>query len=241
VAFSGVCQVHRVEIMQRHGSWHTAIEQAKQAAERCKGTNQQAAAAAFYQEAEVHRLRGAFAAAEAGYARASELGLEPQPGLALLRLATGQTAIAAAAIRRAMKETTEPLRRARLLPAYVEIVLASGDLQDARDACRELEQIAATIDARALRAMAAYARGAVDLADSKADAALGSLRRALEAWLHAEIPYEVARTRGLIGLACRASGDEEGAKLELRAAQAAFEQLGASAGPSRFGPPAQWC
>jgi tetratricopeptide (TPR) repeat protein len=236
VAFTGVCQVHRVEIMRRHGSWREAIKEARLAAERCKGTNRHAAAAACYQEAEVHRLRGEFGAAEASYASASRLGLEPQPGLALLRLAKGQVAVAVTAIRRAMKEAREPLQRARLLPAYVEIVLAGGYLQDARDACRELEQIAATADARALRAMAAYARGAVDLADGKTDAALVSLRRALEVWLQVEMPYEVARTRGLVGLACRAAGDEEGAKLELEAAEATFEQLGATPDLSRFGP-----
>jgi tetratricopeptide (TPR) repeat protein len=239
VAFTGVCQVHRVEIMQRHGSWPEAIEQARLAAEKCKGTNRRAAAAASYQEAEVHRLRGEFAAAEASYASASRLGLESQPGLALLRLAKGQIAVAVAAIRRAMKEITEPLQRARLLPAYVEIVLASGDLQDARDACRELEQIAATADAKALRAMAAYARGAVDLADGKIDAALVSLRQALEALLQAEMPYEVARTRGLIGLACRAAGDEEGATMELKAAEATFTQLGAAPDLARLRSPTQ--
>ena len=239
VAFTGVCHVHRVEIMQRHGSWRAAIEEARLAAERCRGTNRHAAAAACYQEAEVHRLLGEFAIAEASYASASGLGLQPQPGLALLRLAKGQIAIAVAAIRRAMKETTEPLHRVRLLPAYVEIVLASGDLQDARDACRELEQIATSADARALRAMAAYARGAVDLADGKADAALVSLRRALETWLQAEMPYEVARTRVLIGLACRVVGDEEGAALELKAAETTFKQLGAAPDMSRFAPPAQ--
>jgi hypothetical protein len=83
VAFAGVCQVHRAEIMQLQGAWPDAIEAAQRACARTQGINQPAAAAAFYQQAEVHRLRGEFAAAEEAYRAASRLGLEPQPGLAL--------------------------------------------------------------------------------------------------------------------------------------------------------------
>ena len=91
VAFTGVCRVHRAEIMQLRGAWQDAIEEAQRARERSQGVSQQTAAAALYQQAEVHRLRGEFAAAEEAYRSASQWGLEPQPGLALLRLAQGRT------------------------------------------------------------------------------------------------------------------------------------------------------
>jgi DNA-binding NarL/FixJ family response regulator len=176
----------------------------------------------------VHRLRGEFAAAERGYQSASQGGAEAQPGLALLRLAQGRTDAAAAAVQSALSATTDRFQRTRLLPAYVEIMLAAGDLEKARDACRELQQAAGSIDAGVLGAMVAHACGAVELAQGDARSALASLRRAFEVWQRIEAPYLVARVRMLAGLACRVLGDEEGARLELDAARALFEQLGAA-------------
>jgi DNA-binding CsgD family transcriptional regulator len=228
VAFTGVCRVHRAEIMQLRGAWQEAIEEAQRARERAQGVSQQTAAAALYQQAEVHRLRGEFAAAEEAYRSASQCGLEPQPGLALLRLAQGRIDAAVAASRRAMSATGDPLQRAKLLPAHIEIMLAANDIQEARGACDELEEIAGTFDTGVLGAMAGYARGAVELAEGTPEAALGSLRCAFQVWQQVEAPYAAARVRVLIGLACRALGDDDGGGLELDAARAVFEQLGAA-------------
>jgi len=228
VAFAGVCQVHRAEIMQLHGAWPDAIDAARQACTRSQGVDRRAAAAAFYQQAEVHRLKGEFTAAEEAYRGASRLGLEPQPGLALLRLVQGRPDAAATAIRRIAGTTVDRLKRMSLLPAYIEIMLAAGEVEDARNACRELEEIARTFDTGVPGAIAAQACGAVDLAEGNSQAALGSLRRAFEVWQRIEAPYAAARVRVLIGLACRALGDEDGAGLEIDAARSVFERLGAA-------------
>ena len=229
VAFTGRCLVHRAEIMELEGAWRDALDEARRAAERCAQVkNQLAAAQAFYRQGEVHRLRGTFSAAEEVYRAASRCGYEPQPGLALLRLAQGNADTAAAVIRRVEGETTEPLKRARLLPAYIEIMLAVGDVEEAHSACRELEEISARYESGMLGAMVAHAQGAVDLAKGDTRAALVALRRAWQVWQELEAPYEAARVRVLLGLACRALGDDDTAALELETARDIFQQLGAA-------------
>ena len=229
VAFTGRCLVHRAEIMQLHGAWPDALEEARRAGERCEQSpNPTAAAEAFYRQGEVHRLQGEPAEAEQAYRQASLSGREPQPGMALLRLGQGNVASAAAAIRRALAERSAPLTRAALLPACVEILLAAGEHDEARAATDELERIAADYGSAMLDAMAAHARGALELAGGDAAGALVALRRACQSWQALQAPYEAARSRVLVALACRELGDHDAAALELAAAGAAFARLGAA-------------
>jgi DNA-binding CsgD family transcriptional regulator len=228
VAHNGLCLVHRAEIMQMQGAWEDALNEARRAAEHfTEGVlNQLACGKAFYRQGEVHRLRGALAAAEEAYREASRYGSETQPGLALLRIAQGNSGAAAAAIRRAVSEATKPLQRAALLPSYIAIMLAIDEVGEASSACRELEQIAQRQGSEALVAMSAHARGAVALAEGDARTSLIALRRAQQAWLDLESPYEAAHTRILVGLACRSLGDEDTAAWELEAARGVFAELG---------------
>jgi DNA-binding NarL/FixJ family response regulator len=230
VAHTGVCLVHRAEIMQVQGAWEAALEEARRASERFSDgvLNERVCGKAFYRQGEVHRLRGELGAAEASYREASHRGYEPQPGLALLRLMEGKRDAAAAAMRRVLDEASQARARAALLPAYVEIMLAAGEVEEARGACRELEAISAAHRSDLLRAMSAQARGALALAEGDPHAALAALREAWTAWQELEAPYEAAQVRVLVALACRAAGDDDTATWELDAARTAFDRLGAA-------------
>jgi DNA-binding NarL/FixJ family response regulator len=225
VPYAGQCLVHRSEILQLHGDWTRAMDEAIRACNRLAG--RPAVASAHYQRAGIHRLRGEFAHADQAFRQAGAFGTEPQPGLALLRLAEGRFGIAAAAIKRVLDEASERSGRCRVLPAYAEIMLAADEVSAAQNATDELFEIAEALEAPFLRAAAAQAQGAVSLAQGDPVGALSRLRRAVSIWREMEAPYETARVRVLVALACRAVGDSYSAEIELDAACHAFQHLGA--------------
>jgi DNA-binding NarL/FixJ family response regulator len=240
VAHNGLCLVHRADILQMRGAWAAALEAATDAVNKFTAgvMNQVARGSAYYRQGEIYRLRGEEKAAEAAYREASRCGVDPQPGLALLRLAQGKNDAAAAAIRRAMTEQTKPLARVPLLAAYVEIMLAVGEHDRAGAAVKELAEIADSHGIELVAAMAVHAAGAVALARSDPASALVALRAASRQWRELEARYEEASARMLIGEACRALGDEDSAQLEFEAAGAAFAELGAAqagGAPDSFG------
>jgi DNA-binding CsgD family transcriptional regulator len=228
VHFRGQCLLNRADLKRFHGAWQDAADEAGRASElMADPETDPSLGEAIYQTAELHRLRGEFSEAEAAYRRASRLGRQPEPGMALLRLAQGRTAVAAAAIRRATDESTSLFARPRVLGPLVEIMLAAGSTETARLAADELTQIADEIGAPLLTAMAGRADGAVLLAEGDPPAALAALRASWTTWHALDAPYEAARARVLIGLACRELGDTDSAAMELDAARDVFEALGA--------------
>ncbi|CAN5887625.1 hypothetical protein BH23ACT5_BH23ACT5_09190 [soil metagenome] len=190
ITFNGTCRVHRVNILSRRGQWPAAIEEAERACGWFVGAaDESVTGLALYRMADVHRFMGATTAAEDAYRRASEWGHEPQPGLALLRLAQGRVDVASAALERLLGETDDAVARLALLGAYVEVALAAGDLAAANKAASELAHIASVHGTPALGAQADQAQGAVALASGDAATALGSLRRGHTAWRELDAPY----------------------------------------------------
>jgi DNA-binding NarL/FixJ family response regulator len=229
VPFRGNCLVHRCEIFQLQGAWTEALDAARRACEWLAGPPAwDVLGSAYYQLAEIQRLRGELAEAEDSYRQASMAGRDPEPGMSLLRVAQGRIELAVPAIRRALEETEDPFARSRLLPACVEVMLEAEDVAGARAAAAELAAVAAQFEATYLDALAAQASGAVLLAEGDPQAALAKLRTAQRLWRGLEAPHEGARVRLLIGLACRELGDGASAELEFEAARGVLEELGAA-------------
>lgn len=186
------------------------------------------AAQALYETGEIRRRIGNLTGAEECFARAREIGFDPQPGLSLLRATSGNVDAALAGLRLAAATITESrLRRARVLGALVDVGLSVGDLDGASEAADLLVALAADSDAQILETTATTAAGALLLARGEAQAAVVGLREACASWRDLRLPYEGARARVLYGLALRSAGDEDDAILEIRSAVAAFDRLGA--------------
>jgi class 3 adenylate cyclase len=231
--FPGACRVHRSEILWLGGQWDEAEREAVDACADLEAYNAFTTAAGYYQIGEIRRRRGDFHAAEEAYGKAHDLGREPQPGQALLRLAEGKAAEAAAALGRSLgDDAKDPLARARRLPAQVQVSLAVGDIETARAAASELEEL--TDRFRVGGERTPLVDGALQLALSRIAAAQqewasaeATARLALAIWNRVGAPYEAAEARVALGMAYEHKGDRKGAQAEYEAARETFDRLGA--------------
>ncbi len=228
VAFTGQCAVHRGQIMRIHAAFGEALDEFERAVERYVAAGSDSAAGLVWAErGEVLRVRGDYDGADAAFTHAISHGHDPQPWLALLWLARGRTDAAAAAIRRVLSETTDPVHRVQHLAAATEVLVAAGAVDEASRAADELADTAERFGVPALLARAAHARGAVALAAGQPARAVPTLRRAAQLWSRLDAPYECARSRLLVGRALRDLGDEDSALAELTAACQVFDEVGA--------------
>jgi ATP/maltotriose-dependent transcriptional regulator MalT len=221
VPYRGVCLVHRTQIMTMQGSWADALVEARRA---CELLEEPVVGDAHYALGDLHRLRGEYDEAEDAYRRANSAGRQPEPGLALLRMAQGRIDAATTTLRR-LHDEPDRLDRADILAACAEVMLRAGDVDAARAAADELTARAGDDPLRANRAR--ELRAAVIAAGGDGLAALPLLRTAWRGWQELSMPYDAARVRVRIGDCLAAVGDDDSARMEYDAARLVFERLGA--------------
>lgn len=229
VLFTGICRVHRAQLLQMAGDWGRAEREAARVCAELAGIQVASVAEAHYLLGEIRLLRGDLAGAEEQLRLAGRLGRDPQPALALLRAARGDTGGAAAMLDAALAGTAgRPPERIRCLAALVEVALDRGDPDSAERAAGELERLAADYPTTGLAGLSAQARGAVLVAGGHPQTALPVLQAALRTWQELDAPHAAARVRVLVARAHAALGDPAGAAVALDGATEAFIRLGAA-------------
>jgi tetratricopeptide (TPR) repeat protein len=233
----GRCRVHRAEILRLRGSCAEAETQILMACDELRPYLRREFGWPLTELGRIRFRKGDIRGAEDAFLAAHEAGWDPQPGLALVHLARGDVARAAASIRDALdRPSTIPskewpphteLRRAPLLEAQVEIAIAAGDYDRARSAADELGRVAARFQSKALAASAALARGRMRLAEGDLAGARMDFEATTQQWSEIGAPYETALARMGLARALRAEGREERARLEFRASRATFRRIGA--------------
>ena len=238
----GRCRVHRAEILRLRGECDEAEREALVACEELSPYLRREMGWPLTELGRIRLRKGDVDGAEEALLAAHRVGWEPQPGLALVRLAQGDAAAAAIAIRDALERPSRvpskelppdtDLQRAPLLEAQVAIEIADGNLGRARAAADELERVAARFQSKALIAGATLARGRVQLADGHAAEAERCCSDSARLWNQIGAPYEAAVARVVLAEALRASGSEDQAVLERRAAATIFERIEVAANPT---------
>jgi tetratricopeptide (TPR) repeat protein len=236
----GRCRVHRAEILRLRGACDEAEQEALMACEELSPYLRREMGWPLSELGRIRLRKGDIEGAEEALLAAHRAGWESQPGLALVRLARGESAAAAAAIRDALERPSRipskelppntELQRAPLLDAQVEIEIACGDLGRAHAAADELGRVAGRFQSRALVAGATLARGRVRLAEGDAAEAERCCTEAARLWNEIGAPYEAAIARMVLAEALRAGGSEGRAVLELQAARTILERIEVAVG-----------
>ena len=227
--FPGDCRMHRAEITRLRGDWAGAESELRGAMAALERWSPGHVGQAWYELGEIELRRGDLAAATDAFDRAAKNGKDPQPGLAMLRLAQGDETVASALLRVAVDSAgdADPLAVGQLLPAIVEAQLACGDLQAAQESAERLASLADVYGTVILQARAVMSRARVALAAGADVEAAGLARTAVNLWRDAGAPYETAQTQHLLAAAAMRTYDRQVAIVELEAALLTFTSLGA--------------
>jgi tetratricopeptide (TPR) repeat protein len=238
----GRCRVHRAEILRLRGECDEAEREALVACEELRPYLRREMGWPLSELGRIRLRKGDVDGAEEALLAAHRVGWEPQPGLALVRLAQGDAGAAATAIRDALERPSRvpskelppdtDLQRAPLLEAQVVIEIKAGNLGRARAAADELERVGARFQSTALVAGATLARGRVQLAEGHAAEAEKCCSDAARLWNQIGAPYEAALARMVLAETLRAGGSEDQAVLERQAAATILDRIEVAANPA---------
>ncbi|MGZ5364420.1 MAG: LuxR C-terminal-related transcriptional regulator [Mycobacterium sp.] len=225
VVYGGVCEMHRLHLLTATEDYRLIEDRLFLASGKLKDVNTFAAAGGFYELGEIRRLRGDVEGAAAAFAQARSLGVDPQPGEALLQHGQGDSESAWTALQASLA-WQDRVGRMRLLRPAVEVALRRGSLDEAETLCRELESGAETFGTPGFKAWAAHARGAVLLRRGDYASALEALQAALREYRTQQCRYETAEVYECMAAAYKALGDNDIAAADAATAQSIYTQLG---------------
>ena len=229
VCFPGCCRVHRATVLRHRGEWPEAHRHARQARAEVAAWDVLHEGMALTELGELHRCKGEVTLAEHAFSEAFEKGWPPQPGMALLRLRTGDVEGAKSVIGRAVEwSADEPSALVRLLPAQVEIAIAAGDKAVVEAAAERLAEVTATLGSTTAAAANAAVLGLLVQQRGNLTEAARHLELSVRGWQQVRNPYETGRARMRRASVLADLGDAASAKLELSAARKTFEHLGAT-------------
>ena len=226
--FPGCCRTHRATVLRHRGEWAGAYEHAERAQAELAGHDVLHEAMALVEIGELHRCRGQLTMAEGSFVEAYEKGWSPQPGLALVLLRRGDVDAAKTMMRRVVDHSAEELATlVELLPAHAEIAIAAGDGPTAAAAADRLTAVASSLGTSTASAASDELRGVVLAEQGDLSGAATVLETSVQSWQRARTPYRAARARMRLATVLAELGDHGSATLELRAARAVFDRLGA--------------
>jgi DNA-binding NarL/FixJ family response regulator/HPt (histidine-containing phosphotransfer) domain-containing protein len=223
--YGGVCDVHRLQLLTATDDYHGLEDRLAAVSRSLEDVSVWAAGEGYYQLGEVRRLLGDDDGAFVAFARARELGTEPQPGEALLRCRMGDHDTAWTDLRLALAGG-DRIGRMRLLRAAVEVALARGNLDEAERHCDELESGAEAFGTSGFRAWAAHSRGAILAQQGRHAESLDALQAALREYRTQQSRYETAQVYEWMAVAHKALGDDELAAADSATAENIYAQLG---------------
>jgi hypothetical protein len=247
-AFGGIngrCRVHRAELLRMSGTCDLAEEEALAACDELRPWMRREFGWPLAELGNIRLRRGDLAGAEEAFLAAHSHAWSPQPGLALLRLAQGDTAGAAALIADAVAHPIDipskerppfgDLRLAPLLDAQTEIAVAASDIDTAERAALALRAIADCYPSRSLAACAELADARVAVLQGDHLRAIGAASGAMAAWVEIGAPFEAASARMVLADALTLAGKPEAAAMEWEVARHAFAAFGATLQAERAG------